>query len=106
MFDIRKIQEMQQQLQSQLGDVQKQMAAETVEASSGGGVVTVVMNGNQELLSIKIEPEAVDPEDIEMLKDLVVAAVNAAVEKSRDVQQQAMGKVTGGMLPPGLNLPM
>jgi len=105
MFDMKKIQQMQQQLQEQIESVQDEMANQTVEAASGGGVVKVVMTGRQEVKSIEIKPEAVDPDDIEMLEDLVMAAVNAAVEKSREMQQSAMGKVTGGMLPPGMHLP-
>ena len=105
MFDLKRLQEMQAQMQAQLGKVQGEMATRTIEASSGGGVVTVVMNGNQEIQKIEIKPEAVDPDDIEMLEDLVMAAVNAAVERSRQMQQEAMGSVAGGMLPPGMNLP-
>jgi nucleoid-associated protein EbfC len=92
-------------MQEEIGDVQRKMADKTIEAASGGGVVSVVMNGNQEVQSISIKPEAVDIDDIEMLEDLVTAAVNAAVEKSREMSQDAMGKVAGGMLPPGMNLP-
>ncbi|MFP4379250.1 MAG: YbaB/EbfC family nucleoid-associated protein [Candidatus Sumerlaeia bacterium] len=106
MFDLKKMQQMQQQLQEQMANVQNEMAEKVVEGSSGGGVVTAEVNGNQELVSISIKPEAVDPDDIEMLEDLVMAAVNQAVEKSKDLQQDAMGKITGGMLPPGFNLPM
>ena len=106
MFDLKKMQQMQQQLQEQMANVQSEMAEKVVEGSSGGGVVTAEVNGNQELVSISIKPEAVDPDDIEMLEDLVMAAVNQAVEKSKDLQQDAMGKITGGMLPPGFNLPM
>lgn len=105
MFDLKRLQEMQAQMQQQLGQVQDELAQKTVEGSSGGGVVTVVINGKQEIQSIKIKPEAVDPDDIEMLEDLVMAAVNAAVERSREMQQEAMGNVAGGMLPPGMNLP-
>ena len=106
MLDLKKLQQMQQQMQEEIGAVQRDMADRTVEASSGGGVVTVVMNGNQEVRSISINPEAVDPDDLEMLEDLVMAAVNAAVEKSREMSQNAMGRVAGGMLPPGMNLPI
>ncbi len=105
MFDMKKLQQMQQQMQKEIGNVQEGLADQTVEAASGGGMVKVVMNGNQELKSVSIDPEAVDPDDIEMLEDLVLAAVNAGVEKSREMSQDAMGKVAGGMLPPGMNLP-
>lgn len=105
MFDMKKLQQMQEQLQSQIGGVQKELADKTVEASSGGGVVTVVVNGNQELQSISIKPEAVDPDDLEMLEDLVMAAINAGIEKSKEMQKSAMGDVAGGMLPPGMQFP-
>jgi len=105
MFDLKKLQEMQKQMQAEIGEVQEKMAHETIEAASGGGVVRVVMNGNQEVQSISIGSDAVDADDIEMLEDLVMAAVNAAVEKSREMQQVAMGKVAGGMLPPGMGMP-
>ena len=105
MFDLKALQRMQEQMQGEIGDVQKKMADEHVTAAAGGGAVTVDMNGNLEMTAIKIKPEAVDPEDVEMLEDLVRAAVNQAIEKARDLQQNAMGKVAGGMLPPGLRLP-
>jgi hypothetical protein len=105
MFDLKKLQQMQKQMQEQFQRVEEEMAAKTVEASSGGGAVTIVMDGNQQVRSIKIKPEAVDPEDLEMLEDLVTAAVNAAIEKSREMHQAAMGKVTGGLVPPGMGLP-
>ena len=105
MFDLKKLQQMQKEMQEQMGRVQDELAQKTIEASSGGGAVTVVMNGNQEVISVKIKPEAVDPDDLEMLEDLMMAAVNAAVEKSKAMQESAMGKVAGGMLPPGMNFP-
>jgi len=106
MFDLKKLQQMQREMQEQLGRVQEEMSQQTVEASSGGGAVTVVVNGHQEIRSIKIKPEAVDPDDLEMLEDLVTAAVNSAVEKSRAMNEAAMGKVTGGLLPPGMKFPL
>jgi DNA-binding YbaB/EbfC family protein len=105
MFDLKKLQQMQKDMQDQIGKIQDEMAQKTVEASSGGGAVTVVVNGNQEVQSIKIKPEAVDPDDLEMLEDLMMAAINAAIEKSKEMQQSAMGRVAGGMLPPGMNFP-
>jgi len=105
MFDLKKLQQMQKEMQEQIGRIQDEMAEKTVEASAGGGAVTVVVNGRQEIQSIKIKPEAVDPDDLEMLEDLMMAAVNAALEKSRAMQEEAMGKITGGMLPPGTNFP-
>ncbi|MBN1902915.1 YbaB/EbfC family nucleoid-associated protein, partial [Candidatus Sumerlaeota bacterium] len=78
------------------------LAKQSIEASSGGGAVQVKFNGKQELLSIKISPEAVDPEDIEMLEDLVLAAVNAGVAKSKELGQNNLSQLTGGMKLPGL----
>jgi DNA-binding YbaB/EbfC family protein len=105
MFDMKKLQQMQTQMQNEITNIQKDLDNKTVEAASGGGAVRVVMNGNQILKSIKVAPEAVDPDDLEMLEDLVLAAVNSAVEKSRELKQSAMGNIAGGVLPPGFNLP-
>ena len=79
-----------------------ELAEKEVEASSGGGVVTVKVNGKQEVLAIKIKPEAVDPEDVEMLEDLITAAVNEALRKSQEMVAGEMSKITGGMKIPGL----
>ncbi len=92
-----------QQMQERVKKLQEEAAGKTVEASSGGGMVTVVCNGRQEVLSIKIDPSVVDPKDIDMLQDLVTAAVNEALRKSQDLMKEEMGKLTAGMgLPPGL----
>jgi DNA-binding YbaB/EbfC family protein len=92
-----------QQMQERVKKLQEEAAGKTVEATSGGGMVTVVANGRQEVLSIKIDPSVVDPKDIEMLQDLVTAAVNEALRKSQDLMKEEMGKLTSGMgLPPGL----
>jgi DNA-binding YbaB/EbfC family protein len=91
-----------QKLQAKMLKMQDELGARTVETSSGGGMVTVVANGRQELVSISIEPDVVDPEDIEMLQDLVLAAVNDALRKSQEMVQSEMGKLTGGMNIPGL----
>lgn len=105
MFDMKKLQEMQAQLQQQMGQMQEDLEDQSVEAASGGGAVTVTMNGNQRVTAVRIKPEAVDPDDLEMLEDLLMAAVNAAHEKSKEMQQNAMGQVAGGMLPPGMQFP-
>ena len=102
MFDFKQMQKMQKDLQEKMENMQNELAEKTVEASSGGGVVTVVANGNQDVVSIKIDKEAVDPDDIEMLEDLVLAAVNAAMGKSRALNQDLMGKITGGFKIPGM----
>ncbi len=89
-------------MQNKLAQIQEEMAAKTVEASSGGGMVTITANGRQEILSIKIEPEVVNPEDVEMLQDLILAAVNDALHKAQEMVSQEMAKVTGGLKIPGL----
>ena len=91
-----------QQLQARMAKMQDELATENVEATAGGGVVTVVMNGQQVLQSISIQPDAVDPNDVEMLEDLVSAAVNEALEKSRALATQKLGAITGGMKLPGM----
>ncbi len=91
-----------QKLQAQLGRIQEEMAEKTTEASSGGGMVTVRINGRQEVLSVTIDPEVVNPQDVEMLQDLIVAAVNEAIRKSQEMVAEEMKKITGGLSIPGL----
>ncbi len=91
-----------QKLQSKMLKLQEEMAEKTVEASSGGGMIKVAANGRHQLLSIKIEKEVVDPEDLEMLQDLILAAVNDALLKSQEMVTEEMSKLTGGMNIPGL----
>ena len=91
-----------QKIQAQLAKIQEEMAGKTIEASSGGGMVSVVMSGKQELISIKIEREVVNPDDIDMLQDLVLAAVNEGVRKSQEMVTEEMKKLTGGLSIPGL----
>ncbi len=92
-----------QQMQAQMALTQEQLAEETIEVGVGGGVVTVVANGNQEVQSITIDPDVVDPDDVEMLQDLVLAAVNEALDQSRNLASERMGGLTAGLdLPPGL----
>ncbi|MBN2468076.1 MAG: YbaB/EbfC family nucleoid-associated protein [Deltaproteobacteria bacterium] len=91
-----------QKLQSQMAKVQAEMAEKTIDGSAGGGMVTVIANGKQEIVSIKIEPEVVDPQDVEMLQDLVQAAVNDALKKAQEMVAKEMSKLTGGL---GLNIP-
>ena len=93
---------MAKQAQQQIMKIQEEMAEREVEASSGGGMVKAVVNGKQELLSIALDPEVVDSDDVEMLQDLVVAAVNEAMKKAQDMVQGEMSKVTGGMNIPGM----
>ena len=89
-------------LQQQLQDAQEQLAAREYEAASGGGMVTARVHGKHELLSLAIKPEAVDPDDVEMLSDMVVAAVNAAMKSAEEDSEKTMGKLTGGINMPGL----
>ena len=91
-----------QKLQSQIFKLQEELAERTVETSVGGGMVKAVANGKQELLSITIEPEVVDPEDVQMLQDLVVAAVNDALKKAQEMVSEEMTKLTGGFKIPGI----
>jgi len=90
-----------QQMHAKLAQLQEEMAGKTVEASSGGGMVTIAMNGKQEVLSIRIDPEVVNKEDIGMLQDLIVAAINEAIRKSQEMMTEEMKKVTGGLSIPG-----
>ena len=91
-----------QQLQSKMMKLQEELADKTVESSSGGGMVKVTANGRQQILSIQIEKEVVDPEDVEMLQDLVLAAINDALAKAQEMVSSEMGKLTGGLNIPGL----
>lgn len=92
-------------LQDKMAKIQQELAGKTVESTSGGGMVTVVVNGRQELVSLKIDPQVVDPQDIEMLQDLVVAAVNDALKRSQELAGSEMSKLAGGLNIPGLNIP-
>ena len=91
-----------QQMQAKISQLQEEMAGKTVEASSGGGMVNIVMNGKQEVVSVRIEPEVVNREDVEMLQDLIAAAMNEAVRKSHEMVTEEMKKITGGLSIPGL----
>ena len=91
-----------QKLQQQMAAMQEQVAQKKVEATAGGGMVTVEANGKQEIISIKIDPEVINRDDAQMLEDLVMAACNEALRKSRELVQQELGKLTGGMKIPGL----
>lgn len=92
-----------QQFQSKMAKLQEELADQTVEASAGGGMVTVVVNGRQEVLSIQIDPEVIDPDDPEMLQDLVMAAVNDGLSRAKDMMNEEVGKLTKGLNIPGLS---
>jgi len=91
-----------QKMQAKMMEVQESLAEERVEGSAGGGMVKAVVNGKQELVEIQIDKEVVDPEDIEMLQDLIVAAVNQANKAAGDLAQEKMSEVTGGLNIPGM----
>ncbi len=91
-----------QALQQQMADTQEALGEQLVEATSGGGVVEVEMTGHQQLTKLVIDPEVIDPEDVEMLQDLIIAAINEAVEKSKALAEEQMGALTGGLSIPGL----
>ena len=91
-----------QKLQQQMAKAQEELDAREFEATSGGGMVTAKVNGKRELLALTIKPEAVDPDDVEMLEDMVMAAVNESLRTAADTAEREMGKLTGGMGMPGL----
>ena len=91
-----------QQLQAKMAKMQEELSEKTVEATAGGGMITAVANGRQELVSIHIDQEVIDPDDPEMLQDLVMAAVNDALIRAKDMMNEEMGKLTKGMNIPGL----
>ena len=91
-----------QELQEKMAKLQEELGEKTVEASSGGGMVTVVANGKQEIVSIKIDPEVVDANDVEMLEDLVLAAINDALYQAKQLVSEEMSQLTGGVKVPGI----
>ncbi|HAX98653.1 MAG TPA: nucleoid-associated protein [Candidatus Atribacteria bacterium] len=91
-----------QKMQAKMAKMQEELKTKQIEASSGGGMVKVTSNGQQEILEIKIEPSLLEENDIEMLQDLVLAAVNEALNRSREMAQEEMAKITGGLNIPGL----
>ena len=100
--DMSSLLKQAQQMQKRMQDTEKDLQERIVEGTSGGGAVKVYVNGMQEVQAVKIDPDAVDPEDVEGLEDLVTAAVRQAVSASRALREKAMGKVTGGMNLPGM----
>jgi DNA-binding YbaB/EbfC family protein len=93
-----------QKLQAQMAAMQEEVGKRKVDATAGGGMVTVEANGKQELTAVKIDPEVVSKDDVQMLEDLVLAAANEALRKSRELVQQELGKLTGGLKIPGLGM--
>ncbi|HHT64773.1 MAG: YbaB/EbfC family nucleoid-associated protein [Caldicoprobacterales bacterium] len=103
MGNMNNLMKQAKKMQEQMLKMQEELEEKTVEATVGGGVVTVIANGKKEILEITIQPEAVDPDDVEMLQDLILAAVNEAIRKADEMVQSEMSKLTGGMgMPPGM----
>jgi nucleoid-associated protein EbfC len=104
-MDIRMLMKQAQQMQAKMAKAQQELEGKTVQVEVGGGQVKVSMNGKHKLLSLEIAPEALDPDDIEFLQDMVLSAVNEAAGKVDTMVESEMGDVTGGMNIPGMNLP-
>lgn len=98
----RKVLKQIEEMQKKMVKAQEDLANETVSASAGGGAVTVEMNGHHEVVAVTIDKDAVDPDDVETLQDMVLTAFNAALEKAQEMAQQKMGAITGGLNVPGL----
>ena len=101
-MDMNDIMKQAQQMQQRMSQVQNELAGRTVTASVGGGIVSVTINGKNELLSVQIDKEVINPEDQTMLQDLIVSAVNEGIKKAQDLAQSEMRKITGGMNIPGI----
>lgn len=101
-MNIGQIAKMAQQMQAQMAQAQEELGNTTLEATAGGGAVRVTITGAQEVRSIEIDPSAVDPDEVEMLQDLVLAAVNDAVSRSKELERERMASVAGGMGIPGM----
>ena len=100
-MNMNKMMKQVQKMQQEMARVQEEMAAKTIEGTAGGGAVTVTVNGKPEVVAVKIDPEVLDPDDVEMLQDLIVAATNEAIRQSQDQMAQAMARFTGGLKIPG-----
>lgn len=104
-FDVNALMKQAQEMQTQMAEAQESLKHETVEASAGGGMVKITMSGDLELRAISIDPEAVDPEDVEMLTDMIQAAVNEALRSAQELANSKMGGIAGGLGGPGGGLP-
>lgn len=102
MHDIRKLMKQAQDMQAQMQKMQEKLGQEQVDGTSGGGMVTITMNGRHEVVGVKINPQVVAPDDVEMLEDLIAAACNDAVAKVQEKMQSEMGKLSGGLGIPGM----
>ena len=103
--NVNKMMQQVQKMQQEMQRAQEELARETVTASAGGGAVKATMTGGLELLSVEINPEVVDPEDVEMLEDMVLAAVNEALSSAQQLASNRLGGITGGLGDMGLGLP-
>ncbi|HZJ58214.1 MAG TPA: YbaB/EbfC family nucleoid-associated protein [Clostridia bacterium] len=102
MGNMNNLMKQAKKMQEQMMKMQEELEEKTVEASAGGGVVTVMANGKKEIMEITIDPSVVDPDDVEMLQDLIMAAANEALRMAEEMMQGEMGKITGGMGIPGM----
>ncbi|MFZ5755007.1 MAG: YbaB/EbfC family nucleoid-associated protein [Bacillota bacterium] len=102
MGNMQKMMKQVQKMQADMAKLQEELGEKTVETSAGGGAVKIVMNGKQEVKEITIDPEILQPEEVEMVQDLLMAAFNEALRKSQDMVSQEMSKITGGMKIPGM----
>jgi len=100
--NIGQIAKMAQQMQAQMAQAQQELAETTLEVTAGGGAVRIVITGAQEVRSVEIDPSAVDPDEVEMLQDLVVTAINEAIGRSKELEKERMGSIAGGMGLPGM----
>lgn len=101
-MSMQKMMKEMQKMQKQMAKLQEELAQTPVTGSAGGGVCEVTVNGNHDMLSVKLDPEVVDPDDVEMLQDLIVAATNDAMKKASDLSEEKMGALTKGMKMPGM----
>jgi len=102
MGNMNKMMKQVQKMQQDMAKMQEELAEKTVETTAGGGVIKVVVSGKQEIKAIEIKPEAVDPDDVEMLQDLIMAAVNEGLRQSQEMAANEMNKITGGLKIPGM----
>ena len=103
--NVNKMMQQVQKMQEEMQRAQEELASETVTASAGGGAVKATMTGGLELVSVEIEPEVVDPDDVEMLQDMVLAAINEALTSAQELASKRLGGITGGLGDLGLNIP-
>ncbi len=101
-MNMQQMMKQARKMQEQMAAMQEQLAQTTVDASAGGGMVKVTVNGDMQITSLKLDPEAIDPEDVEMLEDMIIAAVNEAIRGIADTANKQMGSITGGLNIPGM----